>query len=287
MNDAHEAPRCALFGISPAQVGFFWKMASSGGEEDERELSGWSRFFTELMSLLAFSSRRSGSADRQCANYILDRLGIAAQNVSAICDLLGDAEEEGQDQLQELGGRMGNIVNAIHQVIQFWEAHVDTLDRQMERMAYHAPRIYTGQRGRPKFHVTGEQLEYLRSLSFTWTGIASLLCVSRMTIYRRRRAHDFFGEPNTVPTDAELSGTIERICSLAPELGQSLVLGRLRAMGYRVTRERVRDAMKARDPLNTALRMPGGLTSRRKYSVPGPNSLWHIGRHSLVALFSS
>ncbi len=44
-------------------------------------------------------------------------------------------------------------------------------------------------------------------------------------------------------------------------------------MGYRVTRKRLRTQFQAQDPLNTALRMPGGLTSRVKYSVAGPNSM--------------
>ena len=50
-------------------------------------------------------------------------------------------------------------------------------------------------------------------------------------------------------------------------------------MEYRVTRARVRDALRSVDPINTALRWQGG---RRPYSVPGPNSLWHIGMHLVV-----
>ena len=60
-----------------------------------------------------------------------------------------------------------------------------------------------------------------------------------------------------------------------PEIGQSMVIGRLHSMGFHsVQRERVRVAIRAVDPLNTALRAPGALTRRQPYSVPGPNSLW-------------
>jgi len=62
-----------------------------------------------------------------------------------------------------------------------------------------------------------------------------------------------------------------------PELGQSMVIGRLHSMGFHVQRERVRVAIRAVDPLNTALHAPRVLTRRQPYSVPGPNSLWHIG----------
>ena len=49
-------------------------------------------------------------------------------------------------------------------------------------------------------------------------------------------------------------------------------------MGFQVPRARVRNAIRHTDPLNTAMRWTH-VTARRAYSVPGPNSLWHIGMH--------
>ena len=63
-----------------------------------------------------------------------------------------------------------------------------------------------------------------------------------------------------------------------PELGEVLVMGRLRGMGYKVTQERLRQIIWSIDPLHTALRWRGGLTARRPYCVPESNSLWHIGK---------
>jgi hypothetical protein len=56
-------------------------------------------------------------------------------------------------------------------------------------------------------------------------------------------------------------------------------MGRIRAMGYKVTRERLRQAIRQIDPMYTALRWRGGLITRRPYAVAGPNSLWHIDSH--------
>ena len=56
------------------------------------------------------------------------------------------------------------------------------------------------------------------------------------------------------------------------------MIGRLRNMGYRVSRERVRNAVREIDPLSSALRWTGGLSRRQPYSVAGPNSLWQIGK---------
>ena len=48
-----------------------------------------------------------------------------------------------------------------------------------------------------------------------------------------------------------------------------MVQGNLRAMGYQVARERVRQAVRATDPLNTALWWRS-LAPRQPYSVPSP-----------------
>lgn len=63
-----------------------------------------------------------------------------------------------------------------------------------------------------------------------------------------------------------------------PDMGEVMVVGRIRSLGFCVSRDRIRRIIRSTDPLNTALRGITGRTSRRPYSVPGPNSLWHIGK---------
>ena len=46
-----------------------------------------------------------------------------------------------------------------------------------------------------------------------------------------------------------------------------------------MSREQIRETIRRTDPLNTALRWHG-TTARQPYSVPGPNSLWHIGMYN-------
>ena len=98
-----------------------------------------------------------------------------------------------------------------------------------------------------------------------------------MTIYRRRQELGLLSEPIRVLDDDELRHTIEQIRREQPEIGEVIVMGEIRSRGIRVTRERVRRAIRETDPLNTPMRWRGGLVARRPYSVPGPNSLWHIG----------
>ena len=70
-----------------------------------------------------------------------------------------------------------------------------------------------------------------------------------------------------------------------PYCGDVLFLGRLRSMGYFVTRSRLRDVIHTIDPISTALRWRGDIHARRPYSVPGPNSLWHIGKCSSYIIY--
>ena len=56
------------------------------------------------------------------------------------------------------------------------------------------------QRGRPRFKISKEQLENLRSLSFSWTSIADVLLVS---IYRRRTEYGLLDEAHSAIHDRE------------------------------------------------------------------------------------
>ncbi len=57
-----------------------------------------------------------------------------------------------------------------------------------------------------------------------------------------------------------------------------MIIGRFRARGLKVSRDRLRRLLRESDPLSAALRWPGIATKRRPYSVAGPNSLWHFGK---------
>jgi hypothetical protein len=46
-----------------------------------------------------------------------------------------------------------------------------------------------------------------------------------------------------------------------------------------VSRDRVRQVLRSIDPLAAATRWPPSIIRRKPYSVPGPNSLWHIDSH--------
>ena len=97
-----------------------------------------------------------------------------------------------------------------------------------------------------------------------------------MTLYRRRHEYDLLLDPSRSKSNVELESTILTLRNDHPEIGETMAWGHLRAAGIQVSHERVRNVLRRSDPLNSALRWRGTLTTRRLYSVPGPNSLWHI-----------
>ena len=54
-----------------------------------------------------------------------------------------------------------------------------------------------------------------------------------------------------------------------PNIGVTIITGRIHVVGHHVQREGIRQALRRVDPLSAALQAPGGLTSQRPYSVPG------------------
>ena len=130
-----------------------------------------------------------------------------------------------------------------------------------------------------------EVIENLRASGFyTWEEIARMLQVSRWTIYRRVRE---YGLENlgrfTEITDDELDSLMrDYISRHGNTTGESYIIGYIKSLNLRLQRDRIRDSLTRVDPRNTAMRWASVIT-RRLYSVPGPNSLWHIdGHHSLI-----
>ena len=99
-----------------------------------------------------------------------------------------------------------------------------------------------------------------------------------MTVYRRCVEFGLLNSSSRNMSDGDLTRTIRDMHLENPEMGECMIIGRLHSMGYQILRWRIRAALRRSDPLGTALRWHT-LTSRQPYSVPGPNSLWHIGKH--------
>ena len=103
-------------------------------------------------------------------------------------------------------------------------------------------------------------------------------------MYRRRVECGMLDEPSNKLSDDELVAVLRDLKNELPYIGEVIVLGAVRARGYDVTRSQCRSRIHRVDPLAISLRWQGNLHSRRPYSVPGPNSLWHLGDFAHVCM---
>lgn len=138
-------------------------------------------------------------------------------------------------------------------------------------------------RGRPQLNISEAVLSRLLEQDFTQVEIAKILGCSTKTIHRRTvqfGLHHFI--EYTEITDSQLDALVKDFVSNFPTAGQKSLAGHLSGLGYRIQRFRIRESMYRVDPWGVDQRSRQ-LLHRRKYRVPGPNSLWHIdGNHKLV-----
>ena len=258
--------------------------------DENNPLWGWERYFDELSAFIASLDEDSMTfANENYTDYVVVRLSTCITTLSRLLDHLQssvDSVELNEEEVQVIDHyqtQLSQLLGIIRDISSQWRTHFDLLQRRLGCRRETAFQLSTSTGlGRPKFNITKDQLEYLSSLSFSWSQIGQLLGVSRMTIYRRRVEFGLLVEPTEPISNTDLLSTVHSMRSEFPEMGECMVWGQLRSMGIQVTRQRVRNALREIDPLNTALRWRGGLAKRRAYSVPGPNSLWHLGETIII-----
>ena len=252
--------------------------ASNSGEtqaptEPDPGLPEWSEFFSHISTFLRACGRQFELASESYAEYAIERLTVITTGVHNVLQLI---QEANRPALRGIEQQLEDLEQILQSALNIWTDYYDSMDLSSQ---YTSPVLsrQEGARGRPCFMIFKEQLEYLRSLSFTWVSISKMVLVSRMTVYRRRVAYGLLNEPSSAISDEDLTTLVRQTIAQHPCVGQSFIWGVIRSQGYSVTRERVRRTIRQCDPINTTLRWGGVLTPRQPYSVPGPNSLWHLG----------
>ncbi len=142
---------------------------------------------------------------------------------------------------------------------------------------------HSGRPGRPAYEITCETLELLRDLGFSWAKVAKMFGVSQRTISRRVAEFQIWQrtEESQISDDTLLE-KVREMHSQQPHAGYRLVRAALFAQGFRVSQQRVANALRQVNPILSHSRW-GAMVRRRTYAVKAANSLWHIdGHHSLI-----
>jgi len=210
-------------------------------------LLGWEAFFEEASSLLRSAERQEGVANMAFSHYVVERLQICISSVTLIREHLlnppATAEVSERDRVvyHHYATDLQVLTDSMRAISQQWEMYIDQLNSHPNPTAYRAPlHALASGPGRPRFEINQDQLEYLASLSFSWMEIAAILGVSRMTIWRRRQEFEIIPALTNL-NDEELLRQVREMRAELPQIGESIVCGRLRSMGFRVQRQRVRE----------------------------------------------
>ena len=136
--------------------------------------------------------------------------------------------------------------------------------------------------GCPAIEIHESQLKFLLDNHFKLVDIAGLFECSSRTIQRRMRELGMEQYCHSEISDSQLDEMVSSIVHLQPSHGIRTVQSRLRASGFTIQRDRVRESLYRVDPLGIETRLRRTL-HRKTYNVLGPNSLWHIdGYHKLI-----
>jgi len=122
----------------------------------------------------------------------------------------------------------------------------------------------------------------LRETGLTWAKIATCLNVSERTLYRRVQEFDIDGRFSDL-SNTELDELLKSILAVTPRAGEGYIRGSLRGSGLQIQRWRIRERLRAIDPVGRAARRSCAIR-RRVYNVRAPNCLWHMDtNHKLIA----
>ena len=136
--------------------------------------------------------------------------------------------------------------------------------------------------GRPQIEINIEIVELMREANFSWKEISEAMLVSRTTLWRRLKQSGYNFRKHTDISDYELDNILRYLNAHYPHTGLSIICGHLESFGLHIQRRRITDALQRIDPVGRSQRWHA-IVRRTPYSVPGPNSLWHVdGHHSLV-----
>ena len=255
--------------------------------EDLNSRWGWASFFDEMESFLNDLCRQDETqrVSESYCEYAVDRLKICIQSIASLVNLLRSSSRVEDSVVAEQHSlQLVELLRCLRKLHSKWQGRMEGDDAAISS-AYSASVLRTGSLGRPRLLISEEQLQYLRSMSFSWRQISKLLGVSIMTVFRRRREYGMSSQNDGARiSHDELRTVLHRLRQELPTLGQTMMWGRLRSMGFKVTREKVRKIMRQDDPINTALRWRGVIAPRQPYTVAGPNSLWHQGEFKFYLL---
>ena len=159
--------------------------------EDDEVIAEWKQLFEELTQLLSDSERNKEVANLERAEYICEHIKNAVLTIGRLYTLVLDyiCDNPVCEIVSELLDKLSTLEEQLSSVeLPYWQHKVGILSASLEVDVVTPPTIHHDhQRGRPPFDVDTEQIVCLREIGFTWKEVSTMLGISRMTLYRKRK----------------------------------------------------------------------------------------------------
>ena len=125
---------------------------------------GWSSYFNEFSRFLLSCERQYGTANEQYTEYVVDRLGVCVRNVSALAERIEDAmrTDTNAEVLQTLLTSLSELGQILSSLLEVWQQYQSECEARDASNRFRAPLQQSSRRrGRPRFDISSDQLEYL------------------------------------------------------------------------------------------------------------------------------
>ena len=143
-----------------------------------------------------------------------------------------------------------------------------------------------GKRGAWTYEIDEDSLRFLTSEGFGITELAQIFGVHRSTIKRRMHQANIQIRRPTNISDADLVRLVHKVKSEGKRnVGEKSLIAAIQKLGVVASREKLRSAIRYVGPAGLLQRWMG-VIKRRVYSVPFPNSLWHIDGEYMSCLLT-
>ena len=136
-------------------------------------------------------------------------------------------------------------------------------------------KTHSSRGGAPKFQIGEYLLSNLLDEGFPIKDIASLICVSERTVYRRMQDFGFKVRNFDPMPDVDLDEHLQELTLQHPNCGDNMFNQMLKHRGLNIQRFRIRESLHRVDSEGIRRRKKSRL-SRRVYNVQGSNHLWHL-----------
>ena len=229
-------------------------------------------FFDRIPGIISQARRHLHDTQLEVIERIHRRLGdslfLVNHLVSRACNSSSAIDADRQDDFYSLMTAVRSFYDAYSSKITV----DDSWEDRLSAVCYQPETIRS--RGRPRFVITGRQLDALQERQYSWRSMARTLRVSYRTILRRRRELGMaIGERFSRVSETELDEIVSNILLRTPDAGEVMIMEAVRSRGLRIQRQRIRDSIRRVDPVSRTLRRAAAVV-RRDYNVPCPNSLW-------------